>query len=142
MFVNSVSNASGLVAAKSLKNADKLNFQGSEIIKGCFDDEAILNKNKSVLTKAQKQEILRSSLQSAAGWGIVFGVFSTLYYGLRSDNTVAKKYNLDPKADASLIKKIKSNQVLWTLPGALLPIAGGLAAWLFAMNRDASKMDV
>lgn len=38
--------------------------------------------------------------------------------------------------------KIKSNQVLWTLPGALLPIAGGLAAWLFAMNRDASKMDV
>lgn len=125
----------------NVSQSRSVNFNGNKMISGCFDDKVILNKNESKYTKEEKQEILRSSLQTATGWSILFGVFSTLYFGLRSDKTVAEKYNLDEKADAKLIKQIKSNQTIWTIPSAIFPVAG-LGTWLYMKNKDSSEMKV
>lgn len=127
-----------------LGNKNAINFKGSEIIDGCFDDKVVLKKPESKHTKEEKQEIVRSSLETATGWSIFFGIFSTLYFGLRSDKTVAEKYNLDEKADAKLIKQIKSNQTLWTLASMIpfIGVATGIGAWLYMKNKDASEINV
>ena len=72
------------------------------------------------------------------------GWTSLLYYSLRSNDTIAKKYDLDKEQDKSLIKEIKTQQLLWTLPG-IIPelgaITGGIA-WLYNKNMDAEKIDL
>lgn len=94
------------------------------------------------MSKEDKQEILQKAKTKAAGWSVFGEIFSTLYYGLRSDKTVAKKYDLDPEKDKDFVKQIKREQVISTLPGALLPGGGGVIAWLYNKTRDASKLDV
>ena len=44
--------------------------------------------------KGHKQEILQKARQTAAGWSVFGEAISTLYFGLRSNKAVAKKYNL------------------------------------------------
>lgn len=61
------------------------------------------------LTDEEKKELILKARTKAAGYSFWFGPLSVLYYGLRSDNTVAKKYDLDPKEDKKLIKKLKTN---------------------------------
>lgn len=99
-------------------------------------------EGKAELTKADKQQILSKARAKAAGWSIFGEVFSTLYYGLRSDKTVAKKFDLDPEKDKKLIKKIKRDQILATLPSALVPSIGGIAAYLYCKNQDPENIDV
>lgn len=126
---------SGTAKAKAVENtnllkqnapADSVNFKGSDI------------------AEEDQKEIIRSARTKAAGWAIFGGIFSTLYYGLRSNKTVAEKYNLDEKKDKSLIKEIKNQQMLWTLP-SMVPAVGlvtGLAAWLYNKNLDPEKIDL
>lgn len=105
---------------------------------------SIKNKEEEHLTKEEKQEIIRKANTTAAGWSMLFSFLSTVYFGLRSDETVAKKYNLDPEKDKNFIKTIKSYQLLWTLPG-IVPSIGSVAAsvaWLFNKNRNAEKIDI
>ena len=78
----------------------------------------------------------------AAGWSILGEVISTLYYGLRSDKTVAKKYDLDPEKDRKFIKKIKRDQIVATLPGFVFPVFGGLIAYIYCKNQDPSEINV
>lgn len=94
------------------------------------------------LTKADKQQILSKARAKAAGWSILGEFVSTIYYGLRSDKTVAKKFDLDPEKDKEFIKKIKRDQMIATLPGALIPSVGGIFAYLYCKNQDTSKIDV
>ena len=94
-------------------------------------------------TEAESKEIVRKARTTAAGWSIFGGIFSTLYYGLRSDGTVAEKYDLDPKADKKLIKQIKKDQTLCTLPSAIFyTIIPGLVTYLYCNNMDADKIDL
>lgn len=94
------------------------------------------------LTKADKQQILSKARAKAAGWSILGEFVSTIYYGLRSDKTVARKFDLDPEKDKEFIKKIKRDQMIATLPGALIPSVGGIFAYLYCKNQDTSKIDV
>lgn len=98
-------------------------------------------KDKAPLAKEDKQEIIRSARQNASGWSIFGGPVSTLYYGLRSDKTVADKYNLDVNNDKKLIKKIKNEQMLWTIP-SLFAGAGGIVAYLYNRNMDPDGINV
>ncbi len=94
------------------------------------------------LSKEDKQEILKNAKTKAAGWSVFGEVFSTLYYGLRSDKTIAQKYNLDEKQDKAFIKQIKREQVISTLPGAIFPAGGGVISWIYNKVQDESKYDV
>ena len=96
------------------------------------------------LSDPEKKELILKARTKAAGWSIFGGIFSTLYYGLRSNNTVAKKFNLDPDNDKALIKNIKREQLLWTVPSIIpgLGSIGGLAAYIYNKNCDANDIDL
>lgn len=96
------------------------------------------------LTDEEKKELILKARTKAAGYSFWFGPLSVLYYGLRSDNTVAKKYDLDPKEDKKLIKKIKNEQLLWTLPACIpgVSLVTGGAAYLYNKNCDADNIDL
>ena len=93
------------------------------------------------LSKEDKQGILYKARTKAAGWSILGGGISTLYYGLRSDKTIAKKFDLDAEKDKEFIKKIRRDQTLATLPGALVPL-GGLVGYIYCQTQNTSQIDV
>lgn len=114
----------------------------TNLLKGDAPTDTVNFKGKE-RTEAESKEIVRKARTTAAGWSIFGGIFSTLYYGLRSDNTVAEKYDLDPKADKKLIKQIKKDQTLCTLPSAIFyTIIPGLVTYLYCNNMDADKIDL
>lgn len=114
----------------------------TNLLKGDAPTDAVNFKGKE-RTEAESKEIVRKARTTAAGWSIFGGIFSTLYYGLRSDGTVAEKYDLDPKADKKLIKQIKKDQTLCTLPSAIFyTIIPGLVTYLYCNNMDANKIDL
>ena len=106
------------------------------------DTVEISKQNKKGLTLEDKQEILQKARQTAAGWSVFGEGLSTLYFGLRSNKSVAKKYNLDVEQDKKLIKQIKREQTIATLPGALVPGIGGIVAYIYCRNTDSSEIDV
>lgn len=108
------------------QNFDSVNFKGKE------------------LTDEEKKELVLKARTKASGYSFWFGPLSVLYYGLRSDKTVAKKYDLDPQADKKLIKKIKNEQLLWTLPACIpgMSFVTGGAAYLYNKNCDADKIEL
>ena len=92
------------------------------------------------MSDSEKQELILKARTSAAGWSCFGAGISTLYYAMRSDNTVAKKYDLDPVEDKKLIKQIKKEQVLHTIPSLLgFGIVGYIYNKCFA---NASDIDV
>ncbi len=96
------------------------------------------------LTDEEKKELVLKARTRASGYSFFFGPFSVLYYGLKSDNAVAEKYDLDPKEDKKLIKKIKKEQLLWTLPACIpgLHLVAGGAAYLYNKNCDADDINL
>ena len=101
-------------------------------------------EGKRELTKADKQEIIQKARAKAAGRSIFGEGFSTLYYALRSDKTIAKKFDLDLKEDKKLIKQIKRDQTLATLPAVVpgLGSAGALVAYIYCKNQDPEDIKV
>jgi hypothetical protein len=93
------------------------------------------------LTKADKQEILKKARQTAAGWSIFGSQFSLLYFALRSDKTIAKKYDLDVEKDKKLINQIKRQQTLATLPSLVIGV-GGLASYIYCKITDPDTINV
>lgn len=88
---------------------------------------------KKDLTVKDKQEILKQARTTAAGWSVFGEIISTLYFALRSDKTVAEKYDLDQQKDKDFIKTIKAQQVLYTVP-SIIPGYGSIpavASWLY-----------
>lgn len=75
------------------------------------------------MSDEEKKELVANARTKAAGYAAFGGIFSSLYYGLRSDKKVAKKFNLDPVEDKDLVKKIKNEQLKWTIPAAVIDIA-------------------
>ena len=88
-------------------------------------DEVSISKKE--LTDAERKQVIYKSQTHAAGWSILFGLGSTLYYGLRSDEKIASQNNLDAKKDASLIDEIRKNQVIATVPSIF---GVGILGWL------------
>ena len=140
LSVNSVNS----MKLHSLGNTEKVGQipANTNLLKGDAPTDAVNFKGKE-RTEAESKEIVRKARTTASGWSIFGGIFSTLYYGLRSDGTVAEKYDLDPKADKKLIKQIKKDQTLCTLPSAIFyTIIPGLVTYLYCNNMDADKIDL
>lgn len=132
-----------MIKTDSAFSAPKTNsinvFKGEDILPEEIEDIIKVSKDvKSDLSVEQKQMILHKSKVTASGWSAFFGVFSTLYYGLRSNNNIARNFALNEKKDKDLIVDIRRNQTLATLPGAAgnlifgvtSLVTGGLA-WLY-----------
>ena len=106
------------------------------------NDTVEISKKNTDLTKAQKQEIIHNAKKTAAGWSILGEGISTLYYCLRSDKTVAEKYNLDVEKDTKFIKDIKKEQVIATLPAVFVPFLGGIVSYLYFNNQKPESITV
>lgn len=124
------------------KNVEKT--KNTNLLKGNapVDTVELSKGNRKELTLEDKQEILQKARQTAAGWSVFGEAISTLYFGLRSNKAVAKKYNLDVEQDKKLIKQIKKEQTIATLPGAVVPGIGGIVAYIYCRNTDPSEIDV
>lgn len=152
-----------MVAVSGVSNyspVNNVNFRGkAEKVEALADNQEILamkaempedsfevqhKEGKRELTKADKQEIIQKARAKAAGWSIFGEGFSTLYYALRSDKTIAKKFDLDLKEDKKLIKQIKRDQTLATLPAVVpgLGSAGALVAYIYCKNQDPEDIKV
>ena len=109
----------GISSISNLDKANSVNFQAkskveetaeisdvNKLEKEPKEDSLELNHKKGEyeLTKEDKQQILYKARKSAAGWSILGEVISTIYYGLRSDETVAKKFDLDSSKRLNEIK--------------------------------------
>lgn len=150
--MNNVSFNPGMTSVNFQAKTDKvdkandvsyLTIVDPSIMKDLPDSFELQGKNNGAeLSKEDKQEILQKAKTKAAGWSVFGEGFSTLYYGLRSDKTIAKKYDLDEKADKAFIKQIKREQVKSTLPGFIFPGGGGVISWIYNKNRDASELEV
>lgn len=104
-------------------------------------DEVSFKANAETLSTEDKQAIMKKARKTAAGWSILGNGFSTLYFGLRSDKTVAKKYGLDAEKDKDFIKEIKRQQTVQTIPSLLFNV-GGIAAWLYNATKNPDKLKV
>lgn len=104
-------------------------------------DEVSFKSSAAELSIKDKQAIMKKARKNAAGWSILGNGFSTLYYGLRSNKTIAKKYNLDLEKDKDFIKEIKRQQTLQTIPSLFFNV-GGIAAWIYNAAKNPDKLSV
>lgn len=101
-------------------------------------------EQKDDLTIKQKQQIIKKARTNASGVGIFLNVIAPFYYYLRSDETIAKKFDLDSQKDKELINKIRKQQTLWTLP-SMVPgfgVFSGLLIWHYNKTKDPDKIKV
>ncbi len=110
-------------------NSTKKVSQTSLLKQNAPTDTVCFKGRSAEMSDDEKKEMISEARTKAAGWSVFGGLFSTLYYALRSDDTVAKKFDLDPTEDKDLVKRIKKEQVKYTLPGIL---DLGVLAWLYA----------
>lgn len=124
------------VASPNFKGEEKEEAKNTNLLK----QEA----PKDSFTKEQKQEIIKEAKEKASGWTILFGIWDTLYYGLRSDKTVAKKFDLNynNEEDKKLVKKIKKEQVKSTLPAAAIGILCSLSSYSSMTKNKVNKAGV
>lgn len=97
--------------------AEQTNFECDKFVK----NEEL--KNVSALSKKEKQEIIKKANATSTGWAVFFPMLSTAYFALRSDKTIADKYNLDVNKDKNFINEIRETQTLWTLPSLLVGVS-------------------
>lgn len=105
-------------------------------------DEVSFKGNTGELSTKDKQAIMKKARKTAAGWSILGNFLSTLYFGLRSDKTIAKKYDLDVEKDKDFIKEIKRQQTIQTVPSLLSINAGGIVAWIYNTAKNPDKLSV
>ena len=137
--VNSLSSAYSVNQVGEVKASKPVTFQANRSDELEYDTFEHFDKGE--LSTREKQKLIKKARANATGWAIFGSVFSTAYYGLRSDKTIAKKYDLDLQKDKDLIKQIKKEQTLWTLTG-LLPGAGPLVAYIVVNCLNSDKIEV
>ena len=100
-----------------------------------FVKNDILNRSDS-----EKQAIIKKARNKATFWstGGPVGI-ALLYYSLRSDEKIAKKYGLDVENDKDLIKQIRKTQVKWSIPSI---VGLGPLAWIVSLTSSADKIEV
>ena len=144
MNVDAIS-AGGMKKA-DLTNSNSVKFQNTNLLAQDAPKDSVSFSGKSEsMSDDDKKELILKARTKAAGYAFWGGPFSTLYYGLRSDEKIARKYNLDPIEDKKLVKKIKKEQFLWTLP-SLIPgvqLLAGAGAYLYnKCVADPSDIDL
>lgn len=132
--VSDVNDSAPISRTNSVEAANKVAFRGE-----LEHDTVELSTQGSELSKERKQSIAKSARKNAAGWSILGGVISTIYYATRSNKTIAEKYNLDVEKDKAFIKQIKNDQTIWTIPGA---IGCGILGWIVAACIGKENIDV
>ena len=141
MNVSAVSAANvskiGLVNQCDLTKCKNTNFIAQDAPK---DSVSFSGKSESMSDEDKKELILKARTK-AAGYAFWGGFLSTLYYGLRSDEKVARKYNLDPVEDKKLVKKIKKEQFLWTIPAAVPGLHWIVGAGEYLYNKCVANPD-
>lgn len=90
-----------------------------------LEDE--FKKSNEKMSENKKQKIIYKARTKAAGWSILGGIMSTLYYYLRSDETIADKYDLDKEKDKKFIEELRTKQTIATIPGA---VGAGIIGWI------------
>lgn len=135
------------IAATNVSNVSKISannvaFKANEEKPAEKADTVEISKKE--LTTEDKQNILKKARQKAAGYAFFGSFWSSLYYGLRSDEKVAKKYNLDVEKDKSLVKQIKREQFYATLPSVIpgMQFVGGAVAYIYCRNTDPADIKV
>lgn len=134
---NGISPNSYVSDVKACSCPDCKNEIPTESLGGLKEDTFELQSKKSELTTEEKQEKMKSARKSGSGWSILFGPFATAYFALRSNDTVAKKFNLDPVKDKDLVEQIKKEQTMWSLPGFV-----GLGLPVFLVSNVLSSKDI
>lgn len=99
----------------------------SKLEKTPTQDELVVSQSEAKKIKAEHKQIVYKAQTNAAGWSIIGGIISTIYYGVRPDETIAEKYNLDVDKDEKFIKDIRKQQVIATLPGVIFGV--GILSW-------------
>ncbi len=147
VMINNVQSFQGVAKTNSVNKAQEIpNFKPEEIPCDKFERN---DCSYDVLSKEQKQKTVAKAKITASGWSALAGATASAYYALRSDETVAKKYNLDVKKDKDLIRTIKFEQVKSTIPAAIgcsfyglgQLLFGGIA-YIYNKNADPGKIDV
>ena len=133
-MINAVSGVgfSGVGAVKECNPADKC--QNTNLLKqNSAGDSVSFSGKEGKMSDDEKKELILKARTKAAGYAFWGNGFSVLYYGLRSDDKIARKYNLDLIEDKKLIKQNKKEQFLWTLPSVIpgFQFIGGGAAYLY-----------
>lgn len=136
-LAGNVSNVSGVNTTKKVPHNTNLLNQDAPV-------DTVNFTGKKEMSDTEKKELILKARTKASGYAFFGSLFSTAYYGLRSDDTVAKKYNLDPVEDKKLIKNIKKQQVLWTLPACVpgLGLLPGAVAYIYNKNCDADDIEL
>jgi len=157
-MLNSVSCLSNTGMVRGCEGCDCGKSQSTNLLKQSSNcDSVSFNGKESQMSDEEKKELILKARTKAAGYAVFGGPFSTLYYGLRSDEKVARKFDLDPVADKKLVKQIKKEQMMWTLPSAAAailigggPVIGGGALTLVGVGTylynkcvaDAGKIEL
>jgi len=134
LSVSNVNAAAPVANVNSVSKTNRVSFKGADEV-DTFEQQP----KESRLSVEEKQEIMHAARKNAAGWSILGCGASTLYYAIRSNKTIADKYNLDPKADKAFINKIRQDQVIWTLPGAF---GVGIIGYIAAACQNSEDIDV
>jgi len=97
---------------------------------------------KSNLSTEDKQAMIKKARAKAAGMSILFGPWSALYYSLRSDEKVAKKFGLDAEADKDLITNIKHQQTKASLPALFCGGIGAIVSYICNKAKNPKNIEI
>lgn len=136
LSVNSITNTPAVISAGQKSNVKSVSFKANS-----QDEFDIVDISDKELSVEEKQKLIKRARTKAAGWAIFGSLGSTIYYATRSDKKVARKFNLDVEKDKDLIKRIKKEQTMWTLPG-LIPGAGPIIGYLISANLNSSNIEI
>jgi len=93
------------------------------------------------MSKDEYNKTIHDAKVHAAFWSTIFAPFATLYYGTRSDESIAKKYKLDVKADKAKIKEIRGTQTKVSFC-TMIPGTGLLPLAYFALIEDPNNQKI
>lgn len=135
MNVNAIS-ATNVSKVGLVNQCDPTKCQKTNLLAQDTQKDSVSFSGKSdSMSDEDKKELILKARTKAAGYAFWGGFISTLYYGLRSDEKVARKYNLDPVDDKKLVKKIKKEQFLWTIPAAVPGLHWIVGAGAYLYNK-------
>lgn len=146
-MLNSINATMNYGQISKIQQKQMVNFRGATVAPNKLErspentDVFEPTKNDDGMSLEDKQLLVKKARKKASGWAILGGIFSTLYYGLRSDDKIADKFDLDPEKDKALIQKIKHDQTMWSLTG-LLPGLGPIIGWIVASAQNPNKINV
>ncbi len=135
LCVNSNYSASRISNVKGLNQTGKIAFKAN--LDG--DSDIVEFSKPEGLSVEEKQKMIKKARATAAGWSAFGGLFSALYYNFRSDEKVAKKFDLNLENDQKLVKQIKKEQAMWALTGTF---GFGIIGYIVANCLNSKNIEI